>query len=400
MITRLTIHYFKAIEHCDNLALQPFTVFIGNNGSGKSSAMEALRVLQIAVAEDLQEAFSNWKGLDGVRNYLAKIEVPTIGAFGFKRMEEPIQIGVECEVDRKQFIYRVSINVNEQGDYYVVEHEELSCDGQPLIVGNVVSNEGQNLARYFATRNGIEEFTYAGSRLLLNSRDGNPFALHADILLFRDYVLRWQFLYLNAHEMGEPCLQNRLTKIIRLNYDGRNIAEYLVWLRTKSPDSFGNIMRKVSFVMPYMRQIQPRITEVVSREIDLIMHEQNEKSRPLPGWLLSSGTLRILALLAMFNNPEPPSVLFIDEVENGLDPRTIGLLLSEIENVFHERSMQVVVTTHSPYFLDQVPFESIIVAEKDETGSIYHIPKDEGNLKIWKDKFSPGKLYTMGKLTN
>jgi predicted ATPase len=399
MIKRLSINFFKAIVHCEQLPLQPFTVFIGNNGSGKSSAMEALRVLHIAVADDLQEAFSNWKGLDSIRNYMATMVGSEAGAFGFRKREEPIKIHIDCEVEGKRFEYLVSINMNESGDYFVVEHEELLCNGRQLILCDVIGNEGQNLARCFATQDGDQEFTYAGSRLLLNTGDGHPFTLDADLVLFREYVLRWQFLYLDAHEMGEPCLQNRLTKKIRLSYNGRNIAEYLVWLKAKSPEDFNNILRKMSFVLPYMQQIQPRIADMVSREIDLTMHEQNDKGRPLPGWLLSSGTLRILALLAMFNNPEPPSALFIDEVENGLDPRTIGLLLSEIENVFHEKSMQVVVTTHSPYFLDQVPLESIIVAEKDEIGSIYHIPKDEANLKNWKDKFSPGKLYTMGKLT-
>jgi predicted ATP-dependent endonuclease of OLD family len=102
----------------------------------------------------------------------------------------------------------------------------------------------------------------------------------------------------------------------------------------------------------------------------------------------------------MFETPRKPSVLFVDEIENGLDPRTIGLLLSQVESVFLTKSMQVVFTTHSPYFLDLVPLESIIVAEKDDRGSTYHIPKDEKSLNLWKDKFSPGRLYTMGKLTN
>jgi predicted ATPase len=114
---------------------------------------------------------------------------------------------------------------------------------------------------------------------------------------------------------------------------------------------------------------------------------------------MSAGTLRVLALLSMFESPKPPSILFVDEVENGLDPRTIGLLISEIQNVFEDKTMQVVITTHSPYFLDLVPLQSLIVAEKGDKGSYYHIPKDEVSLNLWKGKFSPGKLYTMGKLT-
>ncbi|MFO0266425.1 MAG: hypothetical protein ACK51D_05705, partial [Cyclobacteriaceae bacterium] len=58
-----------------------------------------------------------------------------------------------------------------------------------------------------------------------------------------------------------------------------------------------------------------------------------------------------------------------------------------------------IVTSHSPYFLDLVPLTSIVVAEKDQEGSKFHVPANEEALNVWKEKFTPGKLYTMGKLT-
>ena len=154
------------------------------------------------------------------------------------------------------------------------------------------------------------------------------------------------------------------------------------------------------FVLPYITNIEANeVKETINKTIELSLYESGTTSKPIPGWLLSSGTLRVLALLSMFETPEKPSVLFIDEIENGLDPRTIGLLLSQIESVFLNNSMQVIVTTHSPFLLDLVPLESIVVSEKSDKGSVFKVPKDENGLKIWKDKFSPGKLYTMGKLT-
>jgi predicted ATPase len=199
--------------------------------------------------------------------------------------------------------------------------------------------------------------------------------------------------------MGKPVMQNRLTKNIRLDYDGRNIAEYILWIRAQGQEYLDNIVQKMIFVLPYIKQIQPNIQDTFSREIELLLHETNDKSKPLPGWLLSSGTLRILALLSVFDTPKKPSTLFIDEIENGLDPRTLGLLVNEIENEYQSKGMQVIVTSHSPYFLDLIPLESVIVAEKDEIGSSYNIPNNEESLSKWKEKFSPGKLYTMGKLT-
>jgi len=52
MIQKVFIENFKAIHNGTDLPIQPFTVFIGNNGTGKSSVMEALWALQIAVNSD------------------------------------------------------------------------------------------------------------------------------------------------------------------------------------------------------------------------------------------------------------------------------------------------------------------------------------------------------------
>ena len=61
------------------------------------------------------------------------------------------------------------------------------------------------------------------------------------------------------------------------------------------------------------------------------MHlEMTEADFKVMGWLLSTGTLRVLALLALFRHPEPPPLIVIEEIENGLDPRTIHLIVEEI----------------------------------------------------------------------
>ena len=200
--------------------------------------------------------------------------------------------------------------------------------------------------------------------------------------------------------MGKPVMQNRLTKNIRLDYDGRNIAEYILWIRSQGQEYLDSIVRKMVFVLPYIKQIQPNIQETFNREVELLLHESHDKSTPLPGWLLSSGTLRILALLSVFDSPQRPSVLFVDEIENGLDPRTIGLLLNEIRNEISAGSMQVVITTHSPYLLDLLPIESIITTDKQVDFCKFHIPATEERLKAWINKFTPGRLYITGKFSN
>jgi len=398
MITNVFVENFKAIYKGKSLPFQPFTVFIGNNGTGKSSILEALRILQNCVATDLNQAFSEWGDLSKIRNYNALLAQIDTTESGFKKQSNPILFFIEAKYKSKAYQYRVSINLNLSGDYYVVENEELYCDQQPLFVANVIDDQGNGRAIFTKTKDGsATELRYTNNKLILGL---SVSALMAqEFLDFREYILAWQFLYLNAHDMGKPVPQNRLEREIRLDYSGRNIAEYILWMRNQSPDNFASLIRKMLFVIPYIRDIQPNVIESFTKEIELILQENSENSKPLPGWLLSSGTLRVLALLTMFETPKKPSVLFIDEVENGLDPRTIGMLINLIQDEFATNAMQVIVTSHSPYFLDLVPLTSIVVAEKDQEGSKFHVPANEEALNVWKEKFTPGKLYTMGKLT-
>lgn len=399
MIKKISIVNFKAIKECLNLPLQPFTAFIGNNGSGKSSIMEAMRTIHLCLTKNIEDAFSIWGGLDKVRNYNALQDEATVSQFGFKQKHQPITFWFECEFNGNKYEYQTSFNLSLNDDFYIVENEELHCNGKVMFATNAIDNNGNSFCQIYVAADTVKEFTHKSNILLLSLTDGNPNLLHAYVAAFREYVINWQFLYMNAHEMGKPLMQNRLSKNIRLDYDGRNVAEYILWIRAQGQEYLDSIVQKMIFVLPYIKQIQPNIQETFNREVELLLHETHDKSKPLPGWLLSSGTLRILALLSLFDTPKPPSVLFVDEIENGLDPRTIGLLLNEIRNETTAGKMQVVITTHSPYLLDLLPIESIIATDKRVDYCKYHIPATEERLKVWIEKFTPGRLFTTGKFS-
>ncbi|MBE9151819.1 AAA family ATPase, partial [Coleofasciculus sp. LEGE 07092] len=116
--------------------------------------------------------------------------------------------------------------------------------------------------------------------------------------------------------------------------------------------------------------------------------------------VLSTGTLRILALLALLRHPEPAPLIVIEDIENGLDPRTIHLIVDEIRNVIEAGKTQVIITIHSPYLLDLLSLSQIILVERDDTGQpVFSRPADQESLQEWSKKFGPGKLYTMNRLS-
>lgn len=183
----------------------------------------------------------------------------------------------------------------------------------------------------------------------------------------------------------------------RLAKDGSNIAQYLWTIYKQDISAFNGIVETLQYVLPYASDLQTSITSELERNVYLQLTEEEFK---IPGWLLSTGTLRILALLAVLRNPNPPPLIVIEEIENGLDPRTIHLIIDEILNIVESGSSQVIITTHSPYLLDLVLLSHIVLVERDRKGQpIFTRPSDQKYLSEWIKDFSPGQLYTMGKLS-
>lgn len=57
------------------------------------------------------------------------------------------------------------------------------------------------------------------------------------------------------------------------------------------------------------------------------------------------------------------------------------------------------VTTHSPYLLDLLPLESLILVEREEgKPPTFDRPCAHEEVVAWADRFAPGRLYTMGTL--
>src|SRR5208282_6646496 len=180
-----------------------------------------------------------------------------------------------------------------------------------------------------------------------------------------------------------------------LERDGSNIGQYLLSLRDASVDAFEGYLEALRFVVPFARDLQPTISDAIERRAYLEVTEEDFK---VPGWLLSTGTLRIAALLACLRHPAPPPLLIVEEIENGLDPRTMHLMVEEIRAAITAGTTQVILTTHSPYLLDLLDLSHIVVVEREEGEPVFRRPDIE-QLAEWSKSFSPGRLYTMGRLT-
>jgi predicted ATPase len=360
------VRNFKAIVDSKTVKLGPLTVFIGNNGTGKSSLIEALETYQSIVRDGLDIAMQRWLGIEHARHK---------GQEARERagvMVNPIRFELALgESPRKVCRIELEANNDPAANRIFIAGERIAAPERALIVRDPAKAYGFG---YSILPSSLEHY----------AREVQ-------------HIHGWQFLMLAPERMGLPVPQQRTAGGVRLAKDGSNIADFLLDIRRQDPNVFDGIVETMAYVLPYARDLQPSVTSELERKAWLQLTEANFK---VPGWMLSTGTLRLLALLALLRHPKPLPLIVVEEIENGLDPRSIHLIVEEIRNAVLDGVTQVILTTHSPYLLDLLTLDHLVLVERNEKGEpCFRRPGNDTSMTQWAREFAPGKLYTMGSLS-
>jgi hypothetical protein len=116
--------------------------------------------------------------------------------------------------------------------------------------------------------------------------------------------LSWQYLSMSPERMGLPVPQQRMGGRVRLARDGSNVADVLIDLGRASVPALEGLVETMAYVRPYSRDIQPTITNEIERKAWLPLSEAGFK---VPGWMLSTGAMRLLPLPRHPAQPAPDS---------------------------------------------------------------------------------------------
>lgn len=118
----------------------------------------------------------------------------------------------------------------------------------------------------------------------------------------------------------------------------------------------------------------------------------------IPAWLLSEGTRRIAAIFALLESSPPPSLIVIEEIENGLDPWTLQFVLRALREASAD-GVQVLFTTHSPYLLDHVEPDEVIHVSRVKGETTYTSVDAYESVKKYLGVVPTGAMYTGGYFT-
>lgn len=347
-IEYLKVINFRALRDVELKALTPLTVLLGPNGSGKSTIFDVFAFLAECFELGLRRAWD--------KRGRAK-ELKTRGCDG------PVVIDIKYREPGYPLI-TYHLAVDEQNNAPVVAEEWLQwrrgSTGKPFRflnyrcgAGNAVSGQVPDTAD-----RRIETPLKSADLLAVNAL--GQFAEHPRVASLREFITGWYISYLSADSArGQPETgpHERLTK------SGDNLANVIQYVAEQHIERLENIFR-------ILRRMVPRIDRVIAETMPdgrlLLQIKDAPFNNPVLARFASDGTLKILAYLLLLHDPSPPPLIGIEEPENYLHPRLLPELAEECRAATSRT--QLLVTTHSPFFLNAVRPEEVRVLWRDQQG--------------------------------
>lgn len=355
-LEKLTIRGFRSIRAMEGLSMGRMNVLIGGNGAGKSNLVSALEVFSrhgrgnLALAERL---ILEGGGVDSFLHFGPKLT-------------QRIEISGRLGLFRRGFAFSIlpsPDNTPILGD--------ILC-GSPEFVSDPLKRAQAELGN----SDGISA---------LECEDDSTFSLLLNPLC-------WPRVY-HFHDTTPIAAIRRAGPVYdaeELRGDGGNLSAFLLRLKNEDPDSFGTILSAVQLVAPFIERFD-LTPKVYGPEEKVALHwRQKGSDFPFRVWHLSDGTLRFIALMTALLQPNPPSMIVIDEPELGLHPFALSVLASHLE-LAAERT-QVLVCTQSPTLLNHFDPEDVIVVDRVQGASEFR-RLDGDSLKKWLEDYSLGDLW-------
>lgn len=347
-IEYLKVRNFRALQDVEFKDLTPLTVLLGPNGSGKSTVFDVFAFLAECFELGLRRAWD--------KRGRAK-ELKTRGSDG------PVVIELKYrEAGYPLITYRLA--VDERGNAPVVMEEWLQWrrgeHGKPFRFLDYREGSGRAASGERPDEQDKRIETPLKSPDLLAVNALGQFAEHPRVAALRDFITGWYVSYLSSDSArGQPEAgpQDRLTKT------GDNLANVIQYLAEQHGERLERIFEA-------LRRRVPRIERVLAETMPdgrlLLQIKDAPFSHPVLARFASDGTLKMLAYLVLLYDPAPPPFIGIEEPENFLHPRLLPELAEECRAAI--ASTQLLVTTHSPFFINSLRPEEVRVLWRDDQG--------------------------------
>ena len=349
----------KTIYESTSDPLPRLLAVIGANGTGKSSLLDALSFLGDCLKEGVESACDKQHrgGFERLRT---------------QGVADAIQFEIRFreEVSARPINYTLHIGGDAAGRPIVV-HERLrqrrkgQKHGQPYPFVDITNGVG------FAWAGESTDDGEGNAQIAVNMKDRQVLAIstygtltdHPRIAAFRNFLANWYLSYFVPHLAREPSMAGAEPHLDR---EGKNLAKYLQFIERSKPEAFEGMLSRIAKKIPGITDIKH--DEYKNRQLVLEFRSKGY-SEPFFKEDMSDGTLKMLAYMLLMEDPNPAPLIGIKEPENGLHHQLLIHLANELkEFAAEEKGPQVLVTTHSPHFVDALTPSEVWILDKGADG--------------------------------
>jgi predicted ATPase len=348
-IESLYVHNYRALKEITLEQMTPLTVLLGPNGSGKSTLFDVFAFLAECFSDGLRKAWDRRGRFRELRS---------------RDQEGPILIEFKYRERKNAYLITYHLEVEEQAKGPVVKREFLRWKrGHPAAPFHFLDYRyGQGVVvtgkQPDPTDTRINK-PLSGPDVLAVSTLGT-LAENPRVIALRDFITGWHLSYLSADAArGNP----EAGAEERLSPSGDNFPNVIQYLREQHPNRLEQVFETLRRRIPQIEKVE---AEVLQDSRLLLLVKDAPFSTPVLSRFASDGTLKLLAYLTILYDPDPPDLIGIEEPENYLHPRLLPELAEECQQAADRT--QLLVTTHSPFFINPLRPEEVRVLYRAADG--------------------------------
>jgi len=417
MFSRIEAWHYKCLKSV-SVDLGPFHILVGPNGSGKSTFLDVLGFLRHALETDVEEAIRRrgtslrelvWNQIGQERGFEVAVEASIPEDLrtdnGFDRVRYEVGVGldegggiavsgenlwlVQSTSSRRPQLQRTMFPVEPDDKRPIVRPAHSRRPPGHRLVVRKVPESGNNYFRSERTGWNIQ-FRLSVGRLALSGVPEDPDRFPMTLWFRRMLLENVHMLQLNSVLMRRPSPSDAPRTF---QPDGSNLPLMVRELRHSETLRFGWWVGHLQTILEDLEDVS-----VAEREEDrsLYLSTLYRSGLGVPSWMLSDGTLRLLALTLIAYLPHPGQVFLVEEPENGIHPKAIEAVFKALSSAYEG---QVFLATHSPLFLALCQPRHLLVFAKTYGGATDVVRGEEHPvLREWQQETPLETLFAAGVL--
>lgn len=362
-LLELHVENFRSLRDV-TIPLGPLTVLVGPNGVGKSNVLKVFDLLADIIRTDLQPALDARGGFDevafwgGSRPPTSMTIRVTATWTTHASLNAPDEYGLT--IRRRSLRHNAEAYSLSRVETFAFKRtrgrgRRITISGEQARVVDKQAGKVQDSGSF-----GIQKLSSGLSTLpRLTSSDGGE-----EVAKVAQELSAFRVFDVDVEAAREPSRLRR-RRYLELSPQADNLAEFLLHLNSED-EVWEDLVADARAILPQLEDIEFAAVGGSSQQVHVMLRERGLRhSTPLKD--ASYGTVRLLGLLALLYDPDPPAFTCIEEIDHGLHPQALELVVERLRDAA-ERT-QFIVATHSPALVDRLRPNEFIVCDRDDHGA-------------------------------